>query len=157
VLPLFLGLVLTAGLVVLGVSQLQACLTSRQGLPIPCLIKGKSGSMSQITVRLWGCKTCLLVRTTCAARTCHHGVTFTRASQQVDGLSAVIICLGSLLAFTVAWARLEAIIKPISACVEEKLKLVQFPDHSAKTGYHHTVRVEGHERGRPGLMSNLNT
>lgn len=106
VLPLFLGLVLTAGLVVLGVSQLQACLTSRQGLPIPCLIKGKSGSMSQITV---------------------------------DGLSAVIICLGSLLAFTVAWARLEAIIKPISACVEEKLKLVQFPDHSAKTGYHHTV------------------
>jgi hypothetical protein len=64
-------------------------------------------------------------------------------AKQADWLSVVVIILGVLAFVLIAWARVEAIVKPVSESLEERLKLLQFPDHSAKSGYHQEVRGGG--------------
>ena len=50
-----------------------------------------------------------------------------------------MVVVGSLLLFAVGWAKLEAVVKPLSDTIMDKLKYVSMPDHSGKIGYQHAV------------------
>jgi hypothetical protein len=61
-----------------------------------------------------------------------------------------VLVVGSTLLFAVGWAKLEAVVKPLSDSIMDKLKYVSMPDHSGKIGYQHAVRrrrPEIHVRG----------
>jgi hypothetical protein len=64
----------------------------------------------------------------------------TTRKTQADSLSALVVVVGSTLLFAVGWAKLEAVVKPLSDSIMDKLKYVSMPDHSGKIGYQHAVR-----------------
>jgi hypothetical protein len=67
---------------------------------------------------------------------------------QANWLSALVVVVGSLLLFAVCWSKLEAVVKPLSDTLVDKLKYVSMPDHSAKIGYQHEVsRVQAQGTG----------
>jgi hypothetical protein len=71
---------------------------------------------------------------------------------QADWLSALVVVVGSLLLFAVGWAKLEAVVKPLSDSIMDKLKYVSMPDHSGKIGYQHAVSCRCREpEGRLAL------
>jgi hypothetical protein len=54
-----------------------------------------------------------------------------------------VVVVGSLLLFAVGWSKLEAVVKPLSDTLMDKLKYVSLPNHSAKIGYQHEVIHRG--------------
>ena len=59
---------------------------------------------------------------------------------QAPWLVGLVTAVGTLLLVVVGWVRADALFKPISESIEQKLKLMDFPDHKGKIGYQHEVR-----------------
>jgi hypothetical protein len=59
---------------------------------------------------------------------------------QMPLLTALVVVVGTVLVALVAWSRFNAVIKPMSEALEDKLKYISLPDHNEKVGYQNEVR-----------------
>ncbi|WIA32396.1 hypothetical protein OEZ86_003225 [Tetradesmus obliquus] len=128
-LPVLVCMLVVFGLVVFGVTQLQFCLRC-----------GPTAGMciTQQLARYIPPTGSLVSNSTAAAGSAGSSAQATACSPVLaNWLSALVAVVGSFLVLLVTINRVEAVIKPLSATISDKLKYLSLPDHAHQAGYQH--------------------